>query len=53
MKYFNDRVYIITDHKFEIIKKLCTQLYLLQNGELLKISSEDELIKYGYLSSKK
>lgn len=53
MKYFKDRVYIITDHKFEIIKKLCTQLYLLQNGELRKISSEDELIEYGYLSSRK
>lgn len=52
MKKSKNRVYIITDHKFEIIKKLCTQLYLLQNGELIKILGEDELIKYGYLSSK-
>jgi len=41
--------FIISDHSFDSLKKVCSTLYFMQNGELKKIQNENILRKYEYL----
>jgi lipopolysaccharide export system ATP-binding protein len=42
---------ILTDHLFRHVTELSDKIYMLVNGQTYPIKSEDDLLKYGYISS--
>lgn len=41
--------FLITDHMYRNILKVCDQIYLILNGKTQLINNIDELKKFGYL----
>ncbi len=41
---------IISDHLFRHVKNVSDRIYVLSNGQTYPIQSDDQLVKYGYLS---
>lgn len=44
-----NKIYIISDHRFASLAKVCSRFYLLIDGVLMRIKNEDELRSLGYL----
>ena len=42
---------IITDHDYRNVLSVANQIYIMKNGAIKKVNSEEELVNYGYIQS--